>query len=202
MTQLELPITWKVEIDSKELRAYILAKERLKPWALDIGERYSEYLEYGTGPAMNSSDGMLEMAIRIWVKRKAGPDLSPKEQENMIQRVLWSIRKHGLKERPFFRPAFYYMAEHIQEWFDKGYSFEEMITMMENKVVDLIHYNINAPSEKQRIMSDTGRLEMSVSIRSLKPDEVDSALAPAIRPRSISDDIWEDRAKQQGRSWK
>lgn len=202
MTQISIPIRLEVDIKPEDLRKYLLSLERLQPWALDIGEEYAEYLEYGTGPAQNSSDGMLEMAIRTWVKRKAGPDLTPKEQEKMIQRVLWSIRLHGLKERPFFRPAYYYMAEHIQEWFDKGYSFEEMITMMENKVVDMIHYNINAPSEKQRVMSDTGRLEMSVSVRKLHPDEVDSALSPAIRPRSISDDLWEDKARQQGRSWK
>ena len=120
MTQIKIPVQWKVQMNTKDLGEYLLTKERLQPYAVDIAEAYAEYLEYGTGPAMNSSDGVLERNISIWVRRKAGADLSKAEQDKMIQRVLWSIRKYGLKERPFWRPSFYYMCDHMQEWFDNG----------------------------------------------------------------------------------
>ena len=120
MTQIQLKVKWKAEINPQDLRNYLLAQKRLEPWCCVVGAKHSEWMEFGSAPAQNSSDGELERNIRDWVRLKGAPDLKKSEQEKVVQRMCYFIRKNGLKPRPFYRPAFYYMMEHMQEWFDAG----------------------------------------------------------------------------------
>lgn len=199
---IKVRLNWKLDFDSKEFREVIASNKRLQPQALIIRPKYAEHLEFGTGPAMNSSDGRLESAIKDWVRIKLASELGiddRNEIDRLTQKVLYSIRKHGLRARPFFRPAFYYMCEHLQEWFDQGFDFDQIIAFMESKVRDLIDFNINAVPPRN--MNYTGNLRFSANLytRPLSPEEASEALNPPIAPRPISDDLWEQRSRMQGR---
>jgi hypothetical protein len=58
--------------------------------------------------------------IYDWVNLKGAPNVSQKEKYEIAWRMCRIIAKNGLKPRPFFRPAFYYMCAHIQEWWNDG----------------------------------------------------------------------------------
>lgn len=198
----KLPVKWSIEMDSTELRKVLLANKRLEPYTLIIRPKYAEHLEFGTGPAHNSSDGKLEMAIRDWVRIKVAKEMGMSDKneiEDMVQKVLNNIRRHGLRARPFFRPAFYYMCEHLQEWFDEGLSTAQIIALMETKIRDLIEYNPNARIGSEH-MTYTGNLKASANIytRRLTEGEARDALSPPISPRPISNDLWEERSRQAG----
>lgn len=199
MRKVSVKVNWDVQITGKDLREALLTKERLQPVALIISAKHAEHLEFGTSPDTQDLGDGFEEAIRAWVRRKAGRGLSKKEQEEMVQGVCNSIRRNGLRARPFFRPAFYYMVEHSDSWFQDGDSLYDMLVRMQTKTSELIADNPNAPSEKSRYMPDTGALEMSMHIVRLSPEEANRAMSPAVDVAPISDDVWEIRAKSQGK---
>ena len=139
--KLKVPIKWTVKLDSKDLREYLLSKDRLQPYAIIIGAKHAEWLEFGTPPYHNCtplnirrSDYKTATAyykalydvsefyrsIFDWVRRKAGRNLPRNEQYAMAHRVYTNIAEHGLRARPFYRPAFYYLVEHMQDWWNNG----------------------------------------------------------------------------------
>ena len=195
---IKVRINWEIQLETKELRELVMNQETLKPVALIIPAKHALWLEFGSAPAQRDSGGEFEEAIRTWVKRKAGVGLNRKEQEAMVQRVCDNIRRHGLKARPFFRPAFYYMAEHADAWFKDGDSLYDMIIRMQTKTSELIHDNPNAPSPNARYMPDTGTLEMTMYVTYLNPEEAQRAMNPPVDVRPISDDVWESKARMQG----
>ena len=98
-------------------------------------------MEFGTAPATradcdypNRADFKTDLAfykevyrrsefyrnIFDWVNLKGAQDAKPSEKYAIAWRMCRIIAKNGLKPRPFFRPAFYYMCEHMQEWWDRG----------------------------------------------------------------------------------
>lgn len=217
---ITVPIKWSVEIKTEELRDALLSQKRLEPWVLIIGAEHAEYLEYGTGPAQNREGSYVsrwnddltpksEMqyykevyaqspfyrALVDWVRRKAFPSETKKKQYQIAFRIYQKICREGLRARPFFRPAFYYMCDHTQEWFERGYSIEDCITEMERMLHQLIKNNPLAPKGAE-FMPNLGTLEESISIRALTPEEAESAKNPPIYPRPISDDMWEDKSRE------
>lgn len=141
MTQIKLPVKWSVSINNEELRRYLESQERLQPYAIIIGAKHSEWLEFGTPPYHNCaslnihprmykdrrmffkalySASEFYRSIFDWVRRKAGRDLPVAEQYEFAYKVYTKIASNGMSARPFFRPAFYYMVEHMQDWWDKG----------------------------------------------------------------------------------
>ena len=61
---------------------------------------YAQYVEYGSGPHnATSGDGSFMISIKEWTSRVLGGD------EKMATAIANSIRKNGLKARPYFRRA-------------------------------------------------------------------------------------------------
>ena len=197
---VQVKVNWSININTKDLRELVMNQERLKPVALIIPAKHAVWLEFGSSPAQRDSGGEFEEAIRTWVRRKAGAGLSKKEQEQMVQQVCDNIRRHGLRARPFFRPAFYYMAEHADKWYQEGDSLYDMMVRMQTKTSELIHDNPNAPSQKSRYMPDTGTLEMTMHIVYLSAEEANRAMQLPVDVSPISDDVWEAKTKQQAGS--
>lgn len=216
---ISIPIQWQMQINQEELRRLLLAQERLEPWVLTIGAKHAEYLEFGTGPAQNRegepvyrSDYKTDMefykavynnsefyrSIYDWTRRKGAPDASAKDKYAIAYRIYQKLCREGMRARPFYRPAFYYMCEHLQEWFDKGYSIGDCVAEMERKLNELIEYNQNAPIGSE-YMPFNGTLQESISTRALTPEEAERAKNPPTNPRPMSDDLWEDRTRRQGK---
>jgi len=62
---------------------------------------YANHVEYGTGPhSATSGDGSFMKSIREWTNRVVGTD-----EERMVFAIAKTIRKKGLKPRPYFRRA-------------------------------------------------------------------------------------------------
>ena len=62
---------------------------------------YAQYVEYGTGPhSATSGDGSFFKSIREWTNRVLGSD-----EERLVFAIAKTIRKNGLKPRPYFRRA-------------------------------------------------------------------------------------------------
>ena len=62
---------------------------------------YAQYVEYGTGPHnATSGDGSFFKSIREWTNRVLESD-----EERLVFAIAKTIRKNGLKPRPYFRRA-------------------------------------------------------------------------------------------------
>lgn len=223
MTQVKVNLKWKLQITPEELRRYLSAQKRLKPYALVINAKHAEYLEFGTGPAQHregdyvsrwNQDGTRKKdmvyykelynasefyrAIVDWVRRKAGPSMGKKAQYEFALRVYGNIARNGMRARPYFRPSFYYMCEHMQQWFDEGYSTKDIITAMEHMVERMVMHNPNAPPHAE-YMPDTGALLESMHIMELNDDEVERAKVDKPSIQRMSDGVWEEKSKIQGK---
>lgn len=225
MTQVKVPLTvkWNMDVQAKDLREYLLKSEALRPYELVIGAKHAEYLEFGTGPAQHREGEMpirqpwmtdqqyyeevyncseFYRSIFDWTRRKAYPNESRKEQYRIAYRIYGEICKNGLWARPFWRPSFYYMCEHMDEWFRNGMDTKDIIEMMYKKVKEMMDYNINARIGSE-YMRYNGTMEESMVINALSEEEARQAKdAPMMQKptiRGISDDTWEQKSKQQGK---
>jgi len=224
MTQIKVKVNWNVSVNPKEFREYLLEHDRLKPYEMVVGTKYAEYLEFGTGPAQHR-EGIAPVrlpwmtdeqyfeevykssefyrSITDWVRRKAYPGEPRLEQFRIAYRIYGDIARNGLRARPFWRPAFYWMCENMQKWFDEGLSTRDMVELMEHMVDDLLTYNINARIGSE-YMHDTGRLRESLTTNPLTKEEAESALNARPMPRrtirGISDEEWERRSREQGKN--
>lgn len=69
---------------------------------------------------------------------------------------------------------------------------------MREKLEELIMFNFNAPTGAE-YMPDTGTLQMSIYQRKLDPMEATQALIERHDIVQMSDDIWEEKSKAQGK---
>ena len=63
----------------------------------------------------------------------------------------------------------------------------------------MIMYNINAPIGAE-YMPDTGVLQASIYLRELNKEEAEQALIERHDIIQISDDIWEQKSREQGKA--
>ena len=189
--KVQIPITFKVDIDAKDLREYLLTMERMKPAVFWIPCSYAPYLEFGTHSAQQSSYGELERELRLWVRRKLGIS-DPKEIERKVKQIHGNIVRHGLAPRPFWRPAFYYTVDHLQELFDQGYSMLQIAEDMAERTNENIMWNTNAPPGRE-YMPYNGTLQMGWIVRYLTEEEAQGAKTKAEDVRAISDRIWNEK---------
>lgn len=193
MPSIKVPISVSIEVDAQELRKYLLARERMKPACFIIGASHAEHLEFGSGPAQVSSDGELQRQIELWCRRKLG--LSGKELEQKTRQISAMIAKHGLKARPFWRPAVYSVSEHLQEYFDEGFNLLQICEAMQDRCNENIMWNENAPPGRE-IMPYNGTLQQSMYCRYLTDEEAEGALHEPVGIREVSDRIWQSREGQ------
>lgn len=186
--QVKIPIKWSVQVSAKDLREYLLAEERLKPVVFIVPAKHAEWLEFGSAPAQQSSNGDLQIAIRRWLQRKRGVS-NPSELDRLTKQISGRIARYGLAPRPFFRPAFYYVSDNLQQLFDQGYSLMDIIQHMAERTNENIMWNRYAPPGSE-YMPDTGTLQMGWIIRYLEPEEVENAKRETVDVNSVADRVW------------
>jgi len=75
-------------------------------WLVEFHTFYSQFIEYGTGPAAGHGQYMPPLEpIMAWVGRKLG--FSGDKQKKVAEAIRWKIYQHGEYAHPFARPAMY-----------------------------------------------------------------------------------------------
>ena len=123
MTDIEIPVTFTIEINEDDFRNFIENHPRFAPVVFGYTAKHSVYIEYGTGPAAGHAKYWIgkegRKAILAWVKRKL--NLPDKEAGSVAQSIIYKIQAHGITPNPFWRPALHQGMANIQAYYDKGY---------------------------------------------------------------------------------
>lgn len=192
MPNIQIPITWKVEVSAKDLKEYLRSQERLRPCTFIIPSSYSSQLEFGERPYIQilTESEIIELRrdIRTWLRRKKGVT-DKRELDRTTESVVQSLLYKGLRARPYWRPAFYRTADNLQSLFDQGYSLMQIIEDMAEHTNENIMFNQYAPPGGE-YMPYTGTLQSGWIIRYLEDDEAERARRPNEDVNAIADRIW------------
>lgn len=147
MTQFNssVNVNIKVDIDPDELEGYLLDMNRLQPAQVVNTSDHAEYVEYGTGPIRHGMQGstVLQDNLDEWAKEKLHIT-DDRARKRFVYMLSKKIVNQGLSPMPYFRPAVIQVIDHIQDWFDRGYSIYDIgLEIVNEAQLNLIADNRN-----------------------------------------------------------
>lgn len=194
MTENPVLLKCDVEIDTADLVDWMRSVPRLRPAVAAVGAKYAEFIEMGTGPARQVTPraryfigGEGRKALDKWARLKGpgAPITNRKLRAEFVDRLIWHIYHYGMKPHPFWRPAVWYVFEHRQEFFDEGYTLDDMANEIVQRA-DKRVMELNLPYN--------GLLQQSMSHREASWDEAENLLRLNPNDRRLQDEAgryWE-----------
>jgi hypothetical protein len=96
-----------VEAEFEDSAAYRRVKQLLEggeEWSVECRTIYSEFIEFGAGPAAGHARFMPPLKpILEWTQRKLG--LKGEQAKRAAEGIRWAIYRSGTRPQPFARPA-------------------------------------------------------------------------------------------------
>ena len=129
MPDTQIQIKWHIEIDGDSLDNFVISQPRHQPVQFGYNIEHAEYVEFGTGPKRNRATYWIgakgKQALNDWARKKLNMN-SAKERKQFVEALAVKLGKYGMTPQPFWRPAFYSVADNMQSYYDMGKSLEDM----------------------------------------------------------------------------
>ena len=180
-----IPIKLRVTIKRSDVEDFIKRQKRLDPVEFGFTAEHAEYIEYGTGPWRGRDKYFIgrrgQEALDEWARKKLNMT-DARERRRFVRNLMWKIHHKGMKPQPYWRTAVKQVMARLQEFYDMGYTTEDI----GNKIGEIAVQNMIDNRTPYK-----GEIERSWYIRRMSPDTVFRSMKAELRTESdLADRRW------------